>query len=193
MGLNSKIRKQIKKMPKYQIQDEAFENQNLARSDAFGRGREFQLQEENIAQSGADAVSQAKDVTSGTADLLTTVAAIDSGKRQSYRDLAIAEASDRNQKMGNLYQANQAMIDEKDKAWNQNVYAPWDAKLRDLQRRKANRDKMLSDIGSGLMGAVASFAGGPAGAALFGGGRSSGGSSSTSMDQDMYSSSTRYS
>src|SRR5688500_9880894 len=121
--LKTRISRAIKNMPKYKINEEAFENQSIARSQAFGRNRAIQMQEENIDQSAADAASQARDVTSSTSSLLSTIAAINANKTAGQRGLAQDEAAAQQQNVGQLYQANQAMIDEKDKAWNQNVYA----------------------------------------------------------------------
>jgi hypothetical protein len=210
MSMNKKITKQIKNMPKYSIQEEAYANQNLARSRAFGRNRDTQMQEENIAKEGANAIAEAKSVSGSTSGILGTISAIQASKNSALRDLAVAETQNRNQSMGELYNANQAMIDEKDKAWYQNVYAPWDAKLRDLQRKKANRDRILADVGNGLMGALQSFVGGGMGGMGGGGGGKAKGTgvtdfsiynygsgtsigNSPSMEQDNYGSSSRYS
>lgn len=151
MSLRKKIDKQIKNMPKYSIQEEAFQNQALAKTQAFGEDRDIQMQQENIEQSGANAVAQAKDVTSSTSDLLGTISSIQSNKAGALRELAVQQAQIRRQKMQDLYGANQAMIDEKDKQWYQNVYAPYDASLRALQQRKANRDNLVSNIVGGVL------------------------------------------
>lgn len=166
MSLKSQIRRQIKNMPKYTIQGEAFQNQAIARTSAFGQNRDVQMQQQNIDQSAADAVSQAQDVTANTSDLLSTIAAIDASKNSAQRDLAITQAGLRRQGRQELYGANTAMIDEKDKAFYQNVYAPWEAKLRNLQQRKANRTAFWNNIAGGLLGAAGYALGGPIGGAI---------------------------
>lgn len=154
MGLNKKIKTQLGKMPKYKIQQEAFDNLNLAKSRAFGRDRDVQMQEENIESDVATGVGQARDVTDSSSALLATIAQLDSNKNNALRGLTQDEASLRNQKTSELYAANDAMIDEKDKAWNQNVLEPWSAKLKNLQAKKANRQQMLSSITGGLLSAA---------------------------------------
>lgn len=198
--LKTRISRAIKNMPKYQINEEAFQNQAMARSQAFGRNRALQTQEENIDQSAADAASQAQQATSSTSSLLSTIAAINANTTSAQRGLAQDEAAIQQQNMGQLYNANQAMIDEKDKAWNQNVYAPWAAHLQNLKERKANRDAKWGSIAGGLLSAGASVLGGPIGGAvagrLFGGATAGGGGlsgSAPTTEQDMYSTNSRYS
>lgn len=184
-SLNKKIRRQIENMPKYSINDEAFQNQSLARTRAFGKDRDVQMAQEEIDQSAADAVSSAMDVTSSTTDLLGTIAAIQSNTTGATRDLAREEASMRTQRMAELFAANQAMIDEKDKAWYQNVYAPWDAKLRNLQTRKARRSAFWTSVAGGLMTAAGAAIGGPVGGAIgakIGGAINAGGQAATQAD-----------
>ena len=150
MSLKSQIRNQIKKMPKYKIQNEAFQNQAVARTAAFGQNRDVQMQRENIDQAAAESLNRAQDVTTSTSDLLSTIAAISASRNSTQRDLAITQAGLRQQGRQELYAANTAMIDEKDKAFYQNVYAPWEAKLRNLQERKANRTAFWNRVGGAI-------------------------------------------
>lgn len=197
--LKTRIDRAVKNMPKYKINDEAFENQAVARSQAFGRNRALQMQEENIDQSASDAAAQAQGVTSSTSSLLSTIAAINANKTSAQRGLAQDEAAIQQQNVGQLYNVNQAMIDEKDKAWNQNVYAPWAAHLQNLKEKKANRDAKWGSIAGGLLTAGATILGGPIGGAVAGGllkGVTGGGGatgSAPSMEQGMYSTNSRYS
>lgn len=166
MGLNRDIRNQIKKMPKYKINDEAFQTQNIARAEAFGKDRDIQLAQEDIDADVAAATGDAKDITNSTSALLAALTDINQGGFNAKRDLAKFESGDlRRQKIGNLYQANDMMIDEKDKAWNQNVMAPWDAKLRALNQKKANRSAFWNNVVGGLLSAGGSFLGGGGGGA----------------------------
>src|SRR6478672_11184482 len=102
MGMNKKIARQIENMPKYQITDEAFENQNIARSQAFGRNRAFQMQEQNIDQQAANAGSQARAVTGSTSGLLSTIAAINANSNSARRGLAQDEALNQQQNTSQL-------------------------------------------------------------------------------------------
>lgn len=176
MSLNAKIRRQIKKMPKYEINKEAFENQAIAKTRAYGRSAAVQAQEDNIEQGAANAAYDASNVANDTSSLLSTIAAINANKNNSLRGLAADEAMIQQQNTGELYAANDAIIDEKDKAWNQNVMAPWAAKLQDLQRRKANRTGFWNNLAGGLIGAVASVA---TGGGLLNGKKQNSGSTAT--------------
>ena len=184
-SLNKKIRRQIANMPKYTIQDEAFQNQAIARTRAYGRDRDVQMAQEEIEQSAADATSDAMEVTPSTTDLLGTIAAIQSNTAGNTRGLAREEATIRGQRVNELYGANQALIDEKDKAWMQNVYAPWDAKLRNLQQRKARRSAFWSNVAGGLLTAAGAAIRGTVGGAIgvkVGGAISGGGQAATGAD-----------
>jgi len=170
MGLNKKIRRQIEQMPKYKIHPEAFETQNILRARAFGRDRDIEMAQEDIDQGVAGATQEAKDITSSTSALLDFMTGIDTRGFFAKRDLAKEEANLRRGKFSEFYQGQQMMIDEKDKAWRQNVHAPWDAKYRDLQRRQANRRAFWNNLIGGLLTAAGTVAGaaagGPAGAAV---------------------------
>lgn len=150
-------------MPKYKIQKEAFDNQNLARSAAFGRDRDVQMQEENIDAGVADAIGDAKDVTSSSSALLSTLAMLEGNKNQALRGLAQDESGIRRGNRAELYAANNAMIDEKDKAWRQNKFAPWEAKLQGLREKQARRAQLGSAITGGLLSAAGTVLGGPVG------------------------------
>lgn len=155
-------------MPKYKIADEAFQTQNIAKSRAFGRDRAVQTAQEDLDVQAATSAQEARDVSDSTTSLLSTIAAISANQTQAKRGLAQQEAEIQRANVGDLYQANQAMIDEKDKAFYQNEYAPWETKLRSLQERKAGRQQLWSSVAGGLMTAAGSFLGGPGGASLFG-------------------------
>ncbi len=157
MGLKKKINKHLKNMPKYQIQQEAFENVGLATARAFGRPGEVLAAEENIEESGAQALGQAKDITSSTSALLSTLAAIEGGKQSATRQLVGDEASIKSQNVRDLYATKTALAEEKDKAWRQNVYAPWEAKLRSMQQQKANRAAFWTNLAGGLVSGAGSL------------------------------------
>lgn len=162
MGLKKDIERQIKKMPKYKINQEAYDNLALATSRAFGRPREIEIAEENLDESAAGALGQAKDVSSSTSALLSTLAAIEGNKQTSMRGLAQDEAEIKSANMGELYGAKTALSEEKDKAWYQNVYAPWESKLRNLQEQRANRSAFWSSVTGGLLSGAGALASGGA-------------------------------
>jgi hypothetical protein len=160
MGLNKKIRRQMKKMPKYKIQDEAYQIQNLAKAEAFGKDRDIQMAQDDIDQDVVDSIGQAKDITSSSSALLSALTNIQAGGMSAKRGLAEYEAGDlRRMKIQNLNAANQFMIDEKDKEFYQNEYAPWETELRRLQEQKANRRSTLNAVIGGVLSAGGSLLG----------------------------------
>lgn len=171
MGLftnyNKKIDKLLKNAPKYKIADEAYENQNLARSAAFGRNRAIQMQEENIDQGTANAAATVAGVSSNTSDLLSTIAAISANATGAKRGLAQDEASVQQENMANLYNVNQAMIDEKDKEWDYNTNMPFQNKLKSLRDRKQARANAFNTVLGGLFSGAGALLGNPG---IFGGG-----------------------
>lgn len=156
-----KLNKLIDNRPKYKISDEAFDNQAIAKAEAYGRDRAIQGQEAELEQDAADAVSAAKDVTSGTSSLLSTIAAISANKDASRRDLAIGEAQLMNQKKAQLLNVNSQMIDEKDKAWNYNENMPYQMKVAALRDRiKFNQEQAAQQYAASSNFMTNMFAGG---------------------------------
>lgn len=147
------IKSLLKNRPKYGIPDEAFENQSVARSQAYGRDRSIQMQEQNISQEAANSAAAASQVSGSTSSLLSTIAAINANKTGTLRGLAQDEASMQSGKLQNLYGANTAMVDEKDKAWNYNVNMPYQQKLQ-RANEKLRRSQLITDSFSGVAIAV---------------------------------------
>lgn len=162
MSLNRKLNRLIKNRPTYEINQEAFDNQAIAKSRAFGRDRAIQAQESELEQSATNAVSQAKDVTTSTSGLLNTIAAIQANTASAGRNLAIDEARLQDERVQDLYGANQAMIDEKDKAFEYNVNMPYQNQIQALRDRKKARGELVGNI----IGAVGNIAGSVIGTGL---------------------------
>lgn len=161
------LNKQIDNRPKYTIQDEAYENQNMARSQAYGRDRAIAGQQKAIEQDASNAMGQAQQVSSSTSDLLSTIAAINSNKNTAIRGLANDEAQIQNQKVGQLYNVNNQMIDEKDKAWNYNTNMPYQMKIAALREKiKYNSEMAMKGVdyetstSSSFMGSMGGMMGG---------------------------------
>lgn len=171
---NIRLRKKMKKLeqerPKYVINEEAYDNQALAKARAFGRDRTIQMAEENVDQDIAADVGQAKNISSNTGAVLDTLRAISTSGMETKRDLAMQEVAAQNQRMGELYNANNAMIDEKDKEWNYNVNEPYQNKIQELRLRRKNAQetnmKMLDFAGTI---AAAKMGGGMSGGSMGGG------------------------
>lgn len=142
-----KLRNELANAPKYKITDEAFENQAIAKSEAYGRDRSIQMQEQNISQEAANAAGQARDVTSSTSALLNTISQINAAKTQGLRGLAQDEAGLMNQKKQQLMGANNAMIDEKDKAWNYNENMPFQMRVAMYRDKiKSNQEAQMAGL-----------------------------------------------
>lgn len=130
------LKAELANAPKYQITPEAFENQAIARGQAYGRDRGIQMGQEDIAQSAVNAAGEARNVTNSTSSLLSTIAAIEANKQSQLRGLAQDDAVLRNQKIQQLQGINSQMIDEKDKAWNYNENMPFQMRVA-MYRDKA--------------------------------------------------------
>lgn len=151
--------RQIRKMPKYKILPEVFESKNIARSRAFGRDRAIQETQEDLESQSSQAIGEAKDITSSTSGLLETLASINANTSAAKRELAQDEATIQRENVKDLYDVNQMVIDEKDKAWRQNVFAPWEAKLSSIQQRRANNNAFWTSVAGGGLGAAGSIVG----------------------------------
>src|SRR5574343_1638711 len=140
---NKKLNKLLGKAPKYKINQEVFENQALAKSQAFGRDTALKTQEENIEQGAASAASEAKAISTNTSDLLSTIAAINANKSDALRGIGQQEAAMKNEKMNQLYGVNMAVSEEKDKEWNYNVNMPYQMKVAALRDKKRFNQELI--------------------------------------------------
>lgn len=164
-NLKTQLDAAIKNRPKYNIAEEAYANQGLAKSRAFGRDRSIQMAEENVDRDVASSIGSAKNISSNTGAILDTLSSIGTSAMDTKRGLAMNEAQLQNQKFGELYGANNAMIDEKDKAWNYNVNQPYMNKIQALRDNRKFRQELLMkglDFAGTIAGATI---GGPAGSA----------------------------
>jgi hypothetical protein len=159
--------RQINNAPKYVINNEAYQNQAIARQQAYGRDEATMIQEQNLDQDAADTIAEARNVTSSSSGLLSTLAAINANKSGGLRDLAAQEARIKQQNKGQLINVNNQMIDEKDKAWNYNVNMPYQNRIAALR----DQIKFLSEMSmagmsyeaqtsSSFMGSMGSMMGG---------------------------------
>lgn len=149
----------INNAPKYQVQDEVYQNKNLAEGQAFGQNRALQMQQQNVSQEASNAGAQARDVSSSTSDLLSTVAAINANKNTTLRGLGQDQAAVQQQNMQTLYGVNNQVIDEQDKAWNYNQNMPYQMKIAAL-RDQIQTSRELSAKSADNAGSIAtSYAG----------------------------------
>lgn len=167
---NRNLDRELANAPKYKITEEAFENQALAQGQAFGQDRAIQMAREDASQTAANTAVEARNITNSTSALLQTLATINQSRNQQLRGLAQDDAVLRNQKMQQLYGANAAMTDERDKAWNYNVNMPFQmrvAKYRD--QAKVGSEMEMAGVAaqaqteSALISSAGSIVGGIAG------------------------------
>lgn len=153
--------KLISNRPEYKINDEAYDNQAIARARAYGRDRSIQQQEENLEQDAANAMSRATDITSSTSGLLNAIASINASNSNARRGLAQDEATIQAQNMNQLIGVNNQMIDEKDKAWNFNKNMPYQLRVAALRDKiKYNQEQAAQQFAASSNFMTNMFAGG---------------------------------
>lgn len=166
-NLNRKQEAEIKNRPAYKINSEAYQNQAIARQQAYGRDTATQIQEGQMEQDAADAAYQASNSTNSTNSLMATLAAINAGKSTARRDLAAQEAALQGQRKGQLIDVNNQMIDEKDKAWNYNINMPYQMRIAQLRDQIKHQQELQlagvayeSSTSSAFMGSMGGMMGG---------------------------------
>lgn len=155
------LNKEIANAPKYEITDEAYDNQAIAKGLAYGRNRAIQQQEHNIDKGVQDSISNVQDVSNNTSSLLSTIAAINANATNQKRALAGDEAMMQQEGKQALMGANSAMIDEKDKKWNYNENMPYQMKIAALRDRiKYNQEQAAQQFAASSNFMTSMFAGG---------------------------------
>jgi hypothetical protein len=162
MSLKKKINRQAANRPQYQISPEYQQNVQLAKNMAFGRSPGVINQEQNIRESQADAAYRVSQTGGSQAALLATINAVHNQSTDAYRNLASDEAVRREDNQRLLMDTNEAMAEERDKEWNQNVFQPWRDRLDDLRQRRKARRQLLGSIvntvaGVGMTAATGGF------------------------------------
>lgn len=157
-SLNKQLAKLIKTRPQYQVNDAAYENQALASANAFAPDRAIEGQRNQLEQDTANALGQAQQVSSSSSGILSTLAKLNESKNATMRGLATDEAAIQRDKLRDLYQANENLIGEQDKAWNYNVNEPYQNQVQMVRDKKKARQenmwKILDTVGSLGVGAL---------------------------------------
>lgn len=160
--------------PKYQINPEEYDIQNMAESRAnqgMGAGARQQLQ--NNADRNLSTLANAALMGGADANALGQIA---DNTQQAYNQNAIYDDQVRLQNLSNLQNVWARQSANKDKQWQINDMQPWKDKMTGLnQQLQGANNLFMSGIGmagSGLMGLGRSIAGGGGGG---GGGNSGGG------------------
>lgn len=169
MGVFTNYRKKLNKLlkdrPTYEINPEAFENVAIAKSLAFGRDPSAVSAEQAIERNVADTVRQASLYTNSGTAILSALGSLSGQRSQATQNIAQNEAIQKQRNVTSLMAANQAMIDEKDKAFEYNENMPFQIKVADLRERKAARDKFVAGLVDKVAGTAVAAATGQFGGA----------------------------
>lgn len=151
MSLKKKIDAQVAARPKYNISNQYYDNQAMARNAAFGRDTAIQQQENNLEQESADAIGMAGQYSNSASGILSTLSSISSSKNQALRNLAVDESAIHRQKQQDLYGVNTQLAEEQDKAFEYNVNTPYQQKIERLQESKRRRQGVTDTLIAGAM------------------------------------------
>ncbi len=122
------------KRPKYKIQPEAEQNKAFGLQATFGQNAAISQGNSMADQTAAQDINTTQQYSSNAGTILNTLKAINNNRNQTKQGLAISDAQLRAQGRNTLMGANNAMIDEQDKAWNYNINNPYQNQIA------ANRD-----------------------------------------------------
>jgi len=142
-SLKSRIKHMEATRPVYEIAPEAFEAQELAKREAFGEAPEITAARAGLEAGVAETMGEAAKLSESGSGLLGTLEAISAQKQKGYLDLAGQEAAIRSQKMGELYRQQYAMVEERDKAFEYNIAAPYAQKLTGMRAQKTQRTENI--------------------------------------------------
>ena len=145
-----------KNRPTYDIAPEAGEVVEMAQREAFGTPQEIVSARTALDVGVAETMAQAGKMSDSGSGMLATLEAISAQKSGAYLDLAGKEASIRSQRLGDLYRSKYAMIEEKDKAFEYNVAAPYADKVTGLRARKTQRAENWMRLAEGTISAAGS-------------------------------------
>lgn len=127
-------------MPKYNIPQSEFENQNLAESQATqGISPQAMNAYKSAAQEGLTANATAIQRGGGDVNALAGAGGV---YNRGIGQMALYDDQARMQNMANLYKQNQTMSDFKDKQWQLNEYAPWANKAQAIASQLAAANNM---------------------------------------------------
>lgn len=165
---DKKVQDLINNRPQYTVNPAYNENQAIAANLAYGRNRAVTNAEANIDQSTASAIEAARNASGTSGSLMQAIVTAGLNKNAALTDLAGQEAQLQQQGLVNLQNANTALAEENDKAWNYNVNEPYQDKLARLALKKQQRQQTLQNVLSlaGTLGGAA--LGGPIGASAGG-------------------------
>lgn len=168
---NKRLDALLRGRPQYNIQSEYGQNQTLANNvrDMYGRMTNTsdlpgQAQMENrLAQNSANATgSAAMNGVNNPAQLAQLANSTLQNQNQSTVDLDIAGAENRNRNITNfansaqgVEDANTAMAEEKDKAWNYNINEPYQNKVgTERKKLQVGQSNVYKGFDMGVAGAM---------------------------------------
>lgn len=179
---NRRMAQLMKENPQYQINPEAQARLGLAKNLFNARMPGASYAEANIASNQANTMGNAARNAASGSQLLALGSAAQGQADQSYNQLAVQEQQDQQRRLGNLEGAQQGMIQEGDKVFNDRV-RNYENKVQMEGAMAENRASNWGDI-SKLGFGFSDFAGAGGVQGLFGN-RGGGGNSLRRMNFDM--------
>lgn len=155
MNISKHINELIANRPKYEISPTVLEDQALANANAFGQDRVLEGERAQLGEETASGISQAEKYSGSANSILATLSSLTGSQQKESRNLGIAGAQLRNQKIGQKYGIDQNAEAAYDKAFNWNVAGKYADMLNQLYQRKISRDAHQNQ----LIGAYSGSAG----------------------------------
>lgn len=150
MNIQKKINELINNRPKYEISPTVGEDQAIANANAFGEDRVLEGERTQLAQETANNITNAEKYAGSASSILATLSSLTNNQYAESRNLGIAGAQLRNQKIGQKYAIDQNAEAAYDKAFNWNVAGKYSDMLNQLYQRKRVKDTRVSNAISGV-------------------------------------------
>lgn len=157
-----------KKRPTYNINPEVEQNKALAQGQAFGQNAAITQGMSQADQTAAQDINTAQQYSSNAGTILNVLKSINNNRNQTKQNLTMTDSQLRNQGMNNLMGANNALSEEKDKAWNYNVNEPYQLSVqqnRDMGKARVENFWKLMDFSASMAASASNAAKSMGGAA----------------------------
>jgi hypothetical protein len=143
-GKNKKRLRELKRnRPIYEINPEIYENVEIAKRRAYGQDPSVITAKTNLDVASSEAVSSAQQTSDSGANILAVLSAVNANKQQSFLNLAEYEAGLKSQNISELYQANYALSEEKDKSFDYNINTPYQEEVKEKRERIKAREERV--------------------------------------------------
>lgn len=123
-----------KSRPKYKVNPQYTDNVALAEGRAFGTNTAIDQGNNQLDQDQAEGINNAQRYSSSASSILNTLSSLTGKKMQSQRALVGDNAQLQVQGANQLQDANRALAEENDKAWNYNNNMPYQNMVEDINK-----------------------------------------------------------